>query len=176
MEPDLKWYCIRSQPKHEHLAAGHLKADAGVEVFLPRIRFRRSTRKGPVWFTEALFPNYLFARFELRSMLRQVHHTSGVAGIIHFGDQFPSISDIAIAELQSAVGTEDVKVIPPEFEQGDSVLISGGSFHGLTAVVTRVMPSRERVAVLLEFLGRETSVEVPVSSLLHNRDVRSDVA
>jgi hypothetical protein len=32
--------------------------------------------------------------------------------------------------------------------------------HGLQALVTRVMPSKQRVAVLLDFLGRQTVVEL----------------
>ena len=49
---------------------------------------------------------------------------------------------------------------------GDSVEIATGSFHGLLAVVTRVMPSRERVAVLLDFLGRQTEMELQANDLV----------
>jgi len=45
-------------------------------------------------------------------------------------------------------------------------------FHGLRAVITRVMPSRERVAVLLEFLGRQTTVELPNEALIRDMDER----
>ena len=60
-------------------------------------------------------------------------------------------------------------VIREELQPGESVQIAGGVFHGLRAVITRVMPSRERVAVLLEFLGRQTTVELPSEALI--RDV-----
>jgi len=33
--------------------------------FLPRIRFRRTRRQGPVWVTEALFPHYLVCPVQL---------------------------------------------------------------------------------------------------------------
>jgi len=36
--------------------------------------------------------------------------------------------------------------------------------HGRTPVVSRVMPTQLRVAVLLIFLGRQTTVEVDRSS------------
>ena len=35
-----------------------------------------------------------------------------------------------------------------------------------------VMPSRERVAVLLEFLGRQTTVELPNEALIREMDER----
>jgi transcription antitermination factor NusG len=35
----------------------------------------------------------------------------------------------------------------------------------LEAIVTRVLPAGERVRVLLDLLGRQTSVELPVSGV-----------
>ena len=32
------WYCVRTKPKHEHIAAGNLARQAGLEVFCPRLR------------------------------------------------------------------------------------------------------------------------------------------
>jgi transcription antitermination factor NusG len=48
------------------------------------------------------------------------------------------------------------------------VIIGSGVFEGLEAVVTRVMPGPQRVAVLLDFLGRQTTLEVPTSELVRN--------
>src|SRR6185312_13830264 len=59
------WFCLRTHPKHECVAAAQLRQEANIEVFLPRIRFKRATRCGPAWVTEALFQNYLFAKFDL---------------------------------------------------------------------------------------------------------------
>ena len=166
------WFCLRTQPKHEHIAAGHLKSEPGIEVYLPRIRFKRSTRRGPVWFTEALFPNYLFARFDLALNLRKMHHIRGVRGVVHFGEHWPAIPDGVIAELRATVGADEVHVIPDEVQPGEMVRISGGTFHGLTAVVTRVMSGRQRVAVLLEFLGRQTPVELASGAVVRDEDDR----
>ena len=169
------WYCIRAQPKHEHIVAGHLKNEPRIEVYLPRIRFKRSTRRGAVWFTEALFPNYLFARFDLAESLRRLRHLSGVRGVVHFGDQWPTIPDGVIAKLRATVGADHVHVIHEELQPGETVEISGGVFHGLTAVVTRIMPGRERVAVLLEFLGRQTTVELANSAVVRGENERKIV-
>ena len=156
----LAWFCVRSQLKHEHIAAANLRLLPHTEVFSPRIRFKRATRRGPVWVTESLFPNYLFARFDWRSSLRLIHHTGGVAGIVHFGSRWPTIPDATIEDLRSAIGENELRVVDDTLEIGQEVRISGGAFDGLEGVVTRVIPARQRVAVLLEFLGRQTSVEV----------------
>jgi len=170
-----RWFCIRSQPKHEHIAAAHLRKEFQLEVYLPRIRFKRSTRQGPVWFTEALFPNYFCARFDLQTCLRQVHHARGVRGVVRFGAQWPMVPDEVIAELSATVGADHVYVLHEELKPGEAVHISGGAFHGLQAVVSRVMPARERVAVLLEFLGRQTMVELPNESVIRLEDQRKRI-
>ena len=170
--PGPAWFCLRAQPKHEHIAAAHLQRDPDLEVYLPRVRFKRVTRRGPVWFTEALFPNYLFARFDLAICLRRVCHARGVRGVVHFGGRWPIVPDAIMAELHATIGADQVYVIREELRPGETVQIAGGAFHGLQAVVTRVMPSRARVAVLLEFLGRQTTVELPGESLVRDGDER----
>src|ERR1700733_13303895 len=99
------WFCLRSQPKHEHIAAAHLQKD-GVEVFLPRIRFKRTTRTGSAWAVEALFPNYLFARSDWTNALRLVIHSPGVSGVVHFGTQWPVVPDQAIDEMRACLGND----------------------------------------------------------------------
>ena len=166
ISPTLAWFCLKSQPKHEHIAAAHIRREMEMEVFLPRIRFKRSSRTGSVWVTEALFPGYLFARFDLVESLRRVQSCRGVRGVVHFGSRWPAIPEAAIRELQLRLGEETVRVLTPEFQPGDRVRISGGAFHGLEALVSQVLSGRERVAVLLEFLGRQTTVEVSREALL----------
>ena len=171
----LAWFCLRAQPKHEHIAARHLRQLAGLEVFLPRIRFQRKTRQGLVWVTEALFPNYLFARFHWKTALRLVHHTPGVGGVVHFGTRWPTVADDVIEELRRLFGSDQLHVISGEPQAGDHVQIVGGVFHDLRAVVSQVMPARERVRVLLEFLGRQTAVELPLSNVIREGDERGRV-
>ena len=167
------WFCLRSQPKHEHIAAAHLKKMAGVEVFLPRVRFQRVTRQGPAWVTEALFPNYLFARFDWQNSLRQVQAVRGVSGVVHFGDRWPVVDEAVIVELKQAVGMDELHTISAVLQPGDAVEIAAGAMCGLRAVVSRVMPSRERVAVLMEFLGRQTTIEVPADSVIKEGNARA---
>jgi transcriptional antiterminator RfaH len=169
------WFCVRTLPKHEHIAAAQLRLQSsGVEVFLPRIRYQRTTRRGPAWVTEALFLNYIFARFELAASLRLVQAARGVRGVVHFGARWPTIPETAIAELKAAMGVDSVKTLSQEFRPGDEVEITGGAFLGLSAVVTRVIPGRQRVAVLLDFLGRQTMAELDRGQLARNREIRED--
>ena len=165
---DLAWFCVKSQPRHEHIAAANLRRNHELEVVNPRIRFKRATTRGPIWVTESLFPNYLFARFNWRAALEMVKHTGGVSGVVHFGSFWPTIPDQTIAELQLLVGQEEVRTIEQPLKVGDEVEVAGGAFAGFQGVITRVRPGRERVAVLLEFLGRQSVVEIKMEALIIN--------
>jgi len=142
-------------------------------VFLPRIRFQRPTRVGPAWVTEALFLNYLSARFDLNSRLRLVQAARGVREVLHFGTQWPTIPAAVIAELKDAVGADEIIMRSHDLQPGDTVEVKHGVFEGLRAVVTRAMPGPQRVTVLLDFLGRQASVELDRSSLARSGDVRA---
>jgi transcriptional antiterminator RfaH len=168
------WFCIQTNPKHEHIAAAWLKQDPHVDVFLPRIRYQRSTQLGRAWVTEALFTNYLFARFDFAARLRWVQASRGVRNVVHFGDRWPTIPDSVIADLQAALGAEEIKFLSRDFCPGDSVEIRHGVFHGLQAVVTHVIPARKRVAILLDFLGRQTALELDRDQLTPNREIRME--
>ena len=146
---------------------------ADVEVFLPRIRFQRPTRQGLVWVTEALFPNYLFARFDWNHSLRQVQAARGVSGVVHFGERWPQIAAGVIAELQAACGADELHFISGELCPGDAVLIADGALRGLLAVVSRALPAQQRVAVLMEFLGQQTTIEVPLNFVVKAGDART---
>ena len=167
--PTPAWFCIRSKPKHEHLAAAQLEEQAGIEIFVPRIRFRRSTRRGAAWATEALFPCYFFARFDLGSQLRRIQSARDVTKVVHFGNHWPVVPSDAISQLRAIIGTDDVRTIEPDLNPGDDVEIAGGAFHGLQAVVTRVISGSKRVAVLLDFLGRQTMVDLDRAQVVTKR-------
>ena len=57
-------------------------------------------------------------------------------------------------------------VVETSFDPGQPVRIAGEPFHDLEAVVARAMPRQQRVAVLLDFLGRQTTVELDGSQLM----------
>jgi len=163
------WFCLRTQPKHEHIAAAVLRRQLEIPCFSPRLRFRKATRRGAVWFVESMFPGYVFAEFIYPLMHRRVEHTSGVQGVLHFGDNLAIVDIETISALRERAGEEEIVTIDPEIEVGQPVKITEGPFQGLEAVVTRVLPARERVKVLLEFLGRSVETEIPRPKLLAAR-------
>lgn len=154
------WFCVRSQPKREHIAAAHLRMLPSVEVFCPRLRVKKATKRGLVTFVECLFPNYLFARFDSKLLLHKVKHSPSVSTIVHFGNKLPVVPEEVIHELRSGFPEDEVLDCDRHVEEGDEVTIGDGPFLGMKATVLRVMTPYQRVEVLLELLGRVTPVIV----------------
>lgn len=152
------WFCLKAAPKREHLAATTLTRELQIQVVAPRIRFRKLTGRGPVWFVEAMFPGYLFAEFVYREFYRRVVHSHGVTGLVHFGDHVPTIDPKTLDTLRAA-GNE-VITFDRQLEVGEKVKIAEGPLQGFEAVVTRLLPAAKRVQILLEFLGRDIEVAV----------------
>jgi len=160
------WFCMRTQPKHEHLAATALRRQLEITCFSPRLRFRRATRRGAVWFVEAMFPGYLFAEFVYSRQHRQVESLPGIQGVVRFGDQVAALDSSTIANLRQTADEEEIVTFNPEIHVGQAVRIAEGPFQGLEALVTHLLPAKERIRVLLEFLGRSLETEVPMPKVL----------
>lgn len=170
--PKPAWYVVHSRPKCEHIAAGLMAGLEGVKTYCPRIRFQKSTRRGKVWFVEALFPSYFFAHFNAAEMLRAVKHSQSVIRVVGFGESLARVDDAVIEQIKAEMAEEDVRVVEVGIEVGDIVELTEGPMRGLKGIVNAKLSGADRVRVLLEFLGRENAVEVPASKLLTEHQPR----
>jgi transcriptional antiterminator RfaH len=164
-QPINYWFCLRAQPKREHIAAACLRHSFDVEVFCPRVRFRKQTNRGPVWFIESMFPGYLFARFDHRAFHCQIRQSPGVSGFVQFGERLALVPDALISEIRIRTGTGEIVELDRALEPGEEVEITQGPFQGLKALVTRLITARERVEILIEWMGRTLRAEADVTDL-----------
>jgi len=171
------WYCIRTQTKREHLAAKSLAQLENVQSFCPRLRYRKATRRGKVWWVEAMFPGYIFAFFSRRASERDIVHTRGVMKLLKFGDYVPEVPATFIAELLLQMESQDeaeddMLTLQPTVSKGDEVEVAHGALQGFQGQVVDILPALERVKILIEFLGNTQLVEIDLFSLiLQNRPI-----
>jgi transcriptional antiterminator RfaH len=170
-EVSSQWYCIRCQTKREHIAAGHLRTIEGIEVFCPRLRYRKATRRGKIWWIEPLFPGYVLAKFKLLEMERIVIFCQGVRGLVRFGSKIPAVPEICVERLRDELRTrqdsnEEIFTVALSIQPGDEVEIAHGPMQGMHGLIIAVPSARERVKILLEFLGRSQTIDVDLFSLL----------
>lgn len=166
-EPGVRWYCVRTRPKKERAAAAGISSMLSLEVFCPMIRFRRKTVRGAVWFQEAMFPGYIFVRFDMMEMKRAVGHAPGIMNIPVFGERYVAVPDSVIDELRNDLDEEGSVDAAMPLEVGDETTILDGSMRGLKVKVIKVMSAENRVAVLLEMLGTLVEAEFPTEALEH---------
>lgn len=164
--PGEHWYCLRAQVKKEHLAGEQIRRRVGIETYAPRIAFRKKTRRGVVRFCEALFPGYLFVRGEIRIHLRHLLAIPGVRGIVRYGPRIPDVPVDMLEALQAETGPDVCEIPDRAVGPGSEVVVVDGPFAEFRALVREVMPGTKRVALLLEFLGRELQVELPRESVM----------
>ncbi|SRR5258708_15338298 len=160
------WFCLRAQPKREHIAAACLRQISGVEAFCPQVRFRKRTTRGPVWFVESMFPGYLFARFNSAALNRRIRQEHGVTGFVQFGDRLALLPDPLISEIGKRTDENEVVEIDQTLQPGAHVQITQGPFQGLEASVTRLITAKERVQILIKWMGRSLHTETSAAQLL----------
>ena len=165
-QPIGSWFCLRAQPKREHIAAACLRQLPEVDVFCPRVRFQKSTSRGRVWFVEPMFPGYLFARFDYMMFNRRIRQRPGVTGFVQFGDRLALLPDLLVAEIKDRTGDEEIIEVNQTLAPGQTVEVAQGPFQGLEALVTRVITARERVEILIEWMGRTLRAEAGMADLL----------
>jgi transcription antitermination factor NusG len=149
------------------MAAGSLDSLHGLEVFCPQIRFQRKTVRGPVWFQEAMFPGYLFARFDLFEMQRAVSYAPGVLNIPMFDGRFTPVPDDVIESLRNDLDDDSIADAGVPLEVGEETTILDGSMRGLKVKVIKLMPALQRVGVLMELMGTLVEAEFPADALEH---------
>jgi transcriptional antiterminator RfaH len=163
---ELLWYCIKTKPKQESLVTRLLRSELGMEVFCPKIRFKRARSTGVAWVNEAMFPGYLFARFIYPELYRRIAATSGVAKTLSFGGRPCVLDERIIGDLRHHVADGETVEISCDIKEGEEVKVVEGPFLGVRALVTRILPARDRVAILLNMLGQEREIEVSTTAVL----------
>jgi transcriptional antiterminator RfaH len=160
--PVQSWYCVRTQPKREMLARLNLGALPEVEAYLPRIKTTRKRRDQTRYTVcEPVFPGYIFVRFPFATHARLVTYAQGVAYLIRKGDYVATIADDVIQGLRSLVNNEEViEIMPPLPGEGEEVTLIHGIFRGVRGRVVAIIPSKERIRVLMDILGQERPVEL----------------
>jgi len=164
------WYCARTKPKHEHIAAANVQKNLKLEVFNPQLRLERATQRGVVRSVEPLFPCYLFVRCVIEVKINEIQHTNGISSLVRFGQIIPKVEDSVIADLKTYFEAEEPLTVEDSLAPEDEVIVADGPFAGTQARVLRVMPATRRVQILLEILGGPTSVEVDRASVITGKD------
>ena len=131
------------------------------DYYLPKITTKKINSNPKV---EVLFPGYIFvnASFENYSVLK---YTKGIKNIIKFGDNISYLSSEEIEAMKKVEETSKIDPVVSQIQIGQDVMITKGSLAGSIVKVCS-LPSKERVGVLLSFLGSVRRVTIPEKDLI----------
>ena len=116
-----------------------------------------------------MFPGYILVCFELMATLRQVASAHAVTRVVRFGDSYPVVEKEFVNRLRVELDGDEMVTVEKRMRTGDEVEVVEGPMEGMSAIVTRLLPAKERVRILLEILGQAREVEVPEGSLLSTK-------
>ncbi|MGH7775237.1 MAG: transcription termination/antitermination protein NusG [Candidatus Binatia bacterium] len=160
VEGGLRWYTIRTKPRKETVVEKRL-GDLNLEVFLPWIRSRRRIGSRYQWVLVPLFPGYLFCRLDLVLSGKAARYAPGVKDFVKFGNRITEVEVEVIETLQDRCPNGVARFQPRTYRVGEPVMIREGPLSGLEAIFEHEMKDSQRVAVLLELLGRRTRLILP---------------
>jgi transcriptional antiterminator RfaH len=164
IEAGLRWYALRTKVNREKDVDRRL-TDLGLEVFLPWMRARRRIGSRFHWVLAPLFPGYVFCRLDMVMSGKAARYSPGVKDFLTFGARIAEVGEDIIQALRERCPGGIAQIDPVSAKPGDTVRINEGPFSGLEAVFQEFLKGSERVAVLLEILGRETRLVLPSETI-----------
>lgn len=116
---------------------------------------------------EPLFPGYIFVRLDPAvTNIAPIRSTRGVLRLVTFGNELRPIPSGVIEDLQLAQPAADRPIDPATLlQRGDRVRVIHGPMAGLTAIF-EARTGTERVAILLDLLGRRSRVVAPIQHVV----------
>jgi transcriptional antiterminator RfaH len=131
------------------------------DFYLPKITIKKINANPKV---EVLFPGYIFVNTSLENY-SALKYTMGIKNIIKFGDNVSCLSSEEIEAMQMAEETSKINPLASQIQVGQDVMIAKGSLAGSIVKVCS-LPSKERVGVLLSFLGSMRRVTISEKDLI----------
>lgn len=157
------WYAVRVRTKFERTAAT-LLSRKGYQPFLPTSRVRRFWSDRVKIQEEALFPGYLFCRFDIEKRLRFLTMPN-VLGIVGCGRTPQPVPEAEMNSILSLVRSGILSKPWPFLQVGQKVAIEHGPLAGVQGLLVDLNDGL-RIVVSIEMLQRSVAAEVDAAWVL----------
>ena len=160
-----RWFVAHTQARDEARAARNLERQ-GFDVFVPRYRRRRRHARRVDTLRAALFPGYVFVRFDAdRARWRSINGTFGVRHLVCQGSRPAPLAEGIVEEIKAREDEDGlVRLDPAPFTEGQRLRVVDGPFYDYAGLFAE-MADHERVVILLNLLGRQLRVPVPLNAV-----------
>lgn len=158
------WMLAQIKPNADGIAKRNLERQ-GFATFQPLERTTAVRRGRFVTLIRSFFPGYLFVNHASQhAPWSLINSTYGVARLVKFGDRPAHVPDELILDLRRACDEDGAIMVRPELAQGTTVEIQTGAFANFMGTVERLAP-KDRALVLIDFMGAQSRVTLPVGHL-----------
>jgi len=154
-----RWFVAHTHPHAEGKASAHLNRQ-GFEIYFPRYLKRRRHARRIETVTAPLFPRYLFVAIDLNvQRWRSIYSTVGVSRLVCNGDDPTPVPCGVVEELRNREDANGFIKLERRalFRAGDKIRVLDGAFSSCLGLFEG-MAERERIAILLDLLGRKVRV------------------
>jgi transcriptional antiterminator NusG len=154
---DLAWFAIQVRCRYEERIASVL-ADKGFEALSATLKTSFKTRKSGYSESRALFPGYIFGRFDALYRM-PILLTPGVQAIVGFGKVPIPVANYEIAAIRQVLDSGQPVEPCPYLEIGDLVEVTEGPLAGMRGILLQ-QRSSYRVVLSVSLIQRSIKVEV----------------
>jgi len=158
------WYVVQTRPRQESVAEINL-LNQGDNAVVPRVCRRKRSSGKALLVHEPMFPGYLIVSLDVSLQdATPIRSTRGAIGLVRFGGLprplQPQVAEavLKIHEIRFDRQSDNC------FQKGDVVEVLDGPMAGFTATIDS-LTSAERVILLLDMLGKETSTTVALDNI-----------
>jgi transcriptional antiterminator RfaH len=154
-----RWFVAHTHPHAEAKAMAHLNRQ-GFHIYFPRYLKRRRHARRIETVAAPLFPRYLFVAIDLNMhRWRSICSTVGVSRLVCNGDDPTPVPEGVVETLRTREDAGGFIKLDcrPRFCAGDRVRVLDGAFSSCLGLFEG-MAERERIAILLDLLGRKVRV------------------
>jgi transcriptional antiterminator RfaH len=154
-----RWFVAHTHPHAEAKATAHLNRQ-GFEIYFPRYLKRRRHARRIETVAAPLFPRYLFVAIDLNvQRWRSIYSTIGVSRLVCNGEDPTPVPEGVVETLKQREDTTGFIKLDRRapFRTGDKIRVLEGAFSSCLGLFEG-MAERERIAILLDLLGRKVRV------------------
>ncbi len=158
-----RWYVVHTHARAEEKAHFNL-VKQGYTAYLPRYRKVRRHARRFERVLAPLFPRYLFVQVDMgRQRWRPIQSTFGVHHLVGHGNQPTPMPTPMIEEIKEREDDSGVVAMMRQsvFKKGAPMRVLGGPMANFLGIFDGAS-DEERVFILLELLGRQVRVRLPV--------------
>ena len=162
---ETKWYVVHTYSGYENKVKANIDKtienrhleDQILEVRVPMedvVELKNGEKKQT---QRKMFPGYVLIHMVMNDdTWYVVRNTRGVTGFVGPGSKPVPLTE---AEIE-ALGISSIRNAEVDFEEGDSVVVTGGVWKDTVGVVQSINEAKQIVTINVELFGRETPVEI----------------